>query len=65
MKKIIKLDKVSIDITDENGQEVLYNHLRNEYGVSKNQVWIDEDYRVWLTNKIGEKFAMIGKLVYN
>lgn len=65
MKRIIKLDKVSIDITDENGQEVLYNYLRSEYGVSKNQVWVDEDYRIWLTNKIGEKFAMIGKLVYN
>lgn len=65
MKKIFKSDKISIDITDENGQEVLYRYLRSEYGVSKNQVCIDEDYRIWLTNKIGEKFAMIGKLVYN
>lgn len=64
MKRIVKLDKISIDITDENGQEVLYNHLRAEYGVSENQVLIDETNRVWLTNKVGDKFAMIGKLVY-
>ena len=65
MKRIFKSDKIFIDITDENGQEVLYNHLRAEYGVSENQVWVDDDYRIWLTNKVGEKFAMIGKLVYN
>jgi hypothetical protein len=65
MKRIVKLDKISIDITDEDGQKVLYNHLREEYGVSENQVLVDEDERIWLTNKVGEKFAMIGKLVYN
>lgn len=65
MKKIFKSDKISIDISDENGQKVLYNHLRDEYGVSENQVWVDDDYRIWLTNKIGERFTMIGKLVYN
>lgn len=65
MKRIFKSNKISIDITDENGQEVLYNHLRDEYGVSENQVWVDDDYRIWLTNKIGEKFTIIGKLVYN
>ena len=65
MKRIFKSDKISIDISDENGQKVLYNHLRDEYGVSENQVWVDDDYRIWLTNKVGEKFAMIGKLVYN
>lgn len=65
MKRIFKSDKISIDITDENGQEVLYNHLRAEYGVSENQVWVDNDYRIWLTNKIGERFIMIGKLTYN
>lgn len=65
MKRIFKSDKISIDITDENGQKVLYNHLRDEYGVNENQVWVDVDYRIWLTNKVGEKFAMIGKLVYN
>ena len=64
MKRIFKSDKISIDITDENGQKVLYNHLRSEYGVSENQVLVDEDERIWLTNKVGEKFAMIGKLVY-
>lgn len=65
MKRIFKSDKISIDITDENGQQLLYNHLRAEYGVSENQIRIDEDERIWLTNKVGEKFAMIGKLVYN
>lgn len=65
MKRIFKSDKISIDITDENGQKVLYNHLHDEYGVSENQVWVDDDYRIWLTNKIGEKFTIIGKLVYN
>ena len=65
MKKIFKSDKISIDISDENGQKVLYNHLRDEYGVNENQVWVDDDYRIWLTNKIGERFTMIGKLVYN
>jgi hypothetical protein len=65
MKRIVKLDKISIDITDEDGQKVLYNHLHEEYGVSENQVLVDEDERIWLTNKVGEKFAMIGKLVYN
>jgi hypothetical protein len=64
MKRIVKLDKISIDITDEDGQKVLYNHLRSEYGVSENQVLVDEDERIWLTNKVGEKFAMIGELVY-
>ena len=65
MKRIFKSDKISIDITDENGQKVLYNHLRDEYGVNENQVWVDVDYRIWLTNKIGDGFVMIGKLVYN
>lgn len=65
MKKIFKSDKISIDITDDDGQKALYNHLRNEYGVSENQVWIDDDYRIWLTNKVGERFAMIGKLIYS
>ena len=65
MKRIFKSDKISIDITDENGQQVLYNHLRDEYGVNENQVYVDDDYKIWLTNKIGEKFTMIGKLVYN
>lgn len=65
MKRIFKSDKISIDITDENGQKVLYNHLRDEYGVSENQVYVDDDYKIWLTNKIGEKFTIIGKLVYN
>lgn len=64
MKRIFKSDKISIDISDEDGQEVLYNHLRVEYGVSKNQVWVDEDERIWLTNKFGEKFAMIGVINY-
>lgn len=64
MKRIFKSDKISIDITDENGQEILYNHLRSEYGVNKNKVCVDEDERIWLTNKVGEKFAMMGKLVY-
>ena len=65
MKRIFKSDKISIDITDENGQQVLYNHLRDEYGVNENQVYVDDDYKILLTNKIGEKFTMIGKLVYN
>lgn len=65
MKRIFKSDKISIDITDENGQKVLYNYLRDEYGVNENQVLVDDDYRIWLTNKIGERFTMIGKLVYN
>ena len=64
MKMIFKSDKISIDITDEDGQKVLYNHLRAEYGVSENQVQVDEDERIWLTNKVGEKFAMVGKLIY-
>lgn len=64
MKRIVKLDKISIDITDEDGQKVLYNHLRTEYGVNENQIWVDKDDRIWLTNKVGEKFAMIGKLIY-
>ena len=65
MKRIVKLDKISIDITDEDGQKALYNHLRTEYGVNENQVWVDVDYRIWLTNKVVERFTMIGKLVYN
>lgn len=65
MKRIFKSDKISIDITDEDGQKVLYNHLHAEYGVNENQVCVDDDYRIWLTNKIGERFVMIGKLVYN
>lgn len=65
MRRIFKSDKISIDISDEDGQEVLYNHLRAEYGVSKNQVWVDEDERIWLTNKFGEKFAMIGVINYS
>ena len=65
MKRIFKSDKISIDITDENGLKVLYNHLRMEYGVSENQVCVDEDERIWLTNKVGEKFAMIGVINYS
>jgi hypothetical protein len=64
MKRIFKSDKISIDVTDENGQKVLYNYLRTEYGVSENQVWVDEDERIWLTNKVGEKFAMVGTINY-
>ena len=65
MKRIVKLDKISIDITDEDRQKALYNHLRTEYGVNEDQVWVDVDYRIWLTNKVVERFTMIGKLVYN
>lgn len=60
MGRIFKSDKISIDITDENGQKALYTHLRKEYRVSENQVLIDENNQVWLTNKVGEKFAMVG-----
>lgn len=64
MKRIFKSDKVSIDITDENGKKILYTHLRKEYRVSENQVRIDENNQVWLTNKVGEKFAMVGVINY-
>lgn len=52
----------TIDISTKQGEEMLIQYIKQEYGVGKKQIKITEQSKIQLTNKFGETFAEIGEI---
>ena len=44
----------------EESKEVMYRHIRSTWGVNPDSQVVVENDRVYITSKLGEKFAQIG-----
>ena len=64
MEKQIKLYNGKIfELSDNLNLSIFHEYMRSEYGVSPIQICIEEDGKIWLTSKLGEKYSLVGEVI--